>query len=443
MTAEPTADTSISPIPQTTGDVPTARVAKVLLERGITCARQRDTKQAIALFNQVLRLRVQDPVFALKSLYHRGCALSGAGKYEAAIADFTKVIEFSAATDPKVAIPAAKLTELYIHRGNAYRHLGKYPQAALDLDEGVERSGGSAQSYGCRGLLRLDRGNFSGAIADFTQALVVHPTFSQCYLWRGFAKLGSADYALAVVDLTRAVEIIPSCAEAYNHRGIAHVYLSQFALALTDFNQAVQLNAQFAEAYCNRGNLRQLTGDRIGAKADHNRAAALNLSVKKHPEPSAAFYRDCAYAHFRAGRFSAAITDYTSAIALSPSAHAYYHRGKACLTLGALTQAQLDFNAALALSPDYGAVYSDRANLHLKLHDTPAALADTDQAIANLSADRSDSSQLIALYTTRCLAHFYAAKPALALQDFDALVDLFQSSSHTSKASTSIGSSVD
>ncbi len=427
-------------LPRTTSDVPIARIAKVMLDKGIACARQKEMKEAIALFNQVLRLPVEDPVFALKSFYHRGCALSSVGLYAEAIADFTKVLEFSAATNTTVAVPAAKLTELYIHRGNAHRHLGQYPQAALDLDEGVERSGGSAQSYGCRGLLRLDRENFGGAIADFTQALTVHPTFSQCHLWRGFARLRSQDYALAIADLTRAIAVIPSCAEAYNHRGIAHFYRNHFALALTDFDQAIQLNAQFAEAYNNRGNLRQLTGDDIGATADHNKAAALNLPIPEPAQPSAAFYRDRAYTHFRSDRFSNAVSDYTRAIGISPSARAYYYRGKSCLALGALKQALLDFDAATVLSPDYGDVYADRAQLHFKLQSATESLSDIEQAITLLPPD---SSQLRALYTTRCLAHFHVGRPAQALQDFEQLIALFQSSSHTSKASTSIGSSGD
>jgi tetratricopeptide (TPR) repeat protein len=191
MTAEFTADISTTvptyalsnPAGDGRGTVPIARTAKVLLTEGIAWARQRELDRAISLFTQALSLTISDPAIRLKSYYHRGCALSGVRRYGEAIADFTQVIQFGESEDASMgsrafaAVPTTKLTELYIHRGNAYRHTGNYRLAAADFASGINRSGGSAQSYGARGLLRLDQGEFEGAIADFSQALTVHPTF--------------------------------------------------------------------------------------------------------------------------------------------------------------------------------------------------------------------------------------------------------------------------
>ncbi|MFK8186040.1 MAG: tetratricopeptide repeat protein, partial [Phormidesmis sp.] len=161
--------------------------AKTLLVQGIKSSRRGDFPAAIAQLTQALHLQsanqdIIDPVITLKSYYYRGCALSSLRQYEAAIADFSQVIHFSqhATSTTPAEVPASKLTELYIHRGNAYRQLGHHHHAAADLEEGVVRSGGSAQSYACRGLLKLDIEDFAGAIADFTQALQIHPTFAQC-----------------------------------------------------------------------------------------------------------------------------------------------------------------------------------------------------------------------------------------------------------------------
>lgn len=489
MTAEFTADISTqvptyalsNPAGDGRGTVPIARTAKVLLTEGIALARRRELERAIALFTQALSLTISDPAIRLKSHYHRGCALSGVSRYGEAIADFTQVIQFGESEDASMgarafaAVPATKLTELYIHRGNAYRHAGHYQLAATDLESGVQRSRGSAQSYGARGLLRLDQGEFEGAIADFSQALTVHPTFVQCHLWRGFARLRSDDYAHAEADLSRAIEAIPACAEAYNHRGVARFYLNSFAAARTDFNQAIQLNPRFTEAYNNRGNLRQLLGEPAGAAADYDRAIALNphlselyfnraasisaasgsASGDSHSANtlaevaadydqiaglslnSAALYRTRAQVRFQQGHFSAAVADYTSALALSPSAYAYAHRGIAYLALGQLKPAQADLDAAIALAPDYGRPYGDRAHLRFKANDLTGAIADTHKALALAN---SQNPQLKRIYATLCLTHFCLKDTDQARQDFGQLIAMLQSSSHTSKDATSIGS---
>ncbi len=484
MTAEFTADipTEIPPyaITESMGSAlgrgPIARTAKVLLSEGITLARHRELARAIARFTQALSLTISDPAIRLKSHYHRGCALSGMNRYREAIADFTKVIQFGESENTRsakvfAAVPATKLTELYIHRGNAYRQLGDYPQAAADLDNGIQRSGGSAQSYGARGLLRLDQGELEGAIADFSQALNVHPTFAQCLLWRGFARLRNGDYALAVADLSHAIEAIPACAEAYNHRALAYFYLNDFAAARTDFDQAIQINPQFAEAYNNRGNLRQLLGEPVSAAADYDRAIALNpqltelyfnraasisaaYSLDSSSDNysqnalaevaadydqtaglslnSAALYRHRAQVRFQQGHFSAAVADYTSALALSPSAYAYAHRGIAHLALGQIVPAHADLDAAIALSPDYGMPYGDRAYLRFKANDLTGAIADTQQALALANTDHPQSNQqLKKIYTTRCVVHFCQQDKTQALQDFEQLITIFQQSNQS------------
>jgi tetratricopeptide (TPR) repeat protein len=537
MTAEFTADISAE-VPayaiseqarRIWGIVPIARTAKVLLTEGIVLARHRELERAIALFTQALSLTITDPAIRLKSHYHRGCALSGVSRYGEAIADFTQVIQFGESegfsnyseSQAFAAVPATKLTELYIHRGNAYRHAGHYQLAAADLESGVARSGGSAQSYGARGLLRLDQGNFEGAIADFSKALEVHPTFVQCHLWRGFARLHSDDYPLAIDDLSCAIQAIPGCAEAYNHRGIARFYLNNFGGALSDFDQAIQINPEFVQAYNNRGNLRQLLGEPVAAAVDYDRAIALNphlselyfnraaaistashltLTGEIHPHnalaeiaadyeqadyeqadyeqagyeqagyeqagyeqagyeqagyeqigykqtdykqanyrktarsqthslSSAAQYRHRAQIRFQQGDLSAAVADYTCALALSPSAYAYAHRGIAYLALGQIESAHSDLNAAISLTPDYSAPYGDRAYLRFKANDLTGAIADTNYALALACINTEHSPthpRIQKLYAMRCLIHFCMQDKHQALQDFEQLIAIFQ-----------------
>ncbi|MFK8186617.1 MAG: tetratricopeptide repeat protein [Phormidesmis sp.] len=277
------------------------------------------------------------------------------------------MIHFSqhATSTTPAAVPASKLTELYIHRGNAYRQLGHHHHAAADLEEGVVRSGGSAQSYACRGLLKLDIEDFAGAIADFTQALQIHPTFAQCHLWRGCAHLRNHHPSEAADDLSRAIEAIPTSPEAYNHRGVANFYLSRFEVALSDFDQAIRLNPKFAEAYSNRGTLRRLMGDIAAADVDCDRALTLNPALQD------------------------ALQDFLK-VSETPqrpphTAHEHYLHGIAHTKRSRFTNALQHFDSAIAISPDYTAPYIER-----------------------------------------CLTHFLARQPSAALEDFERIINRFQ-----------------
>ncbi len=141
---------------------------------------------------------------------------------------------------------------------------------------------------------------FEGAIADFTHALKVHPTFAQCHLWRGFAQLRSGNFQQAAGDLSRAIEAIPTCAEAYNHRGIARFYLNKFAAAIADFDQAIRLNPKFADGKFDQ------------AHSDFDAAIA-------HSSDYGAVYGDRAYLRFKLGDWVGAIADTDQALALATS----------------------------------------------------------------------------------------------------------------------------
>ncbi|MEL6853571.1 MAG: tetratricopeptide repeat protein [Cyanobacteria bacterium J06607_13] len=493
MTADVAADLFVAETPQIMLE------ARALLTQGMVRTQGRDFERALVCLSQAVEMlsALADALFrrrasgesvagvsaisieALKiaiaqGYYYRGCTLCQMACYPQAIADFSYLISQFSPSAAQGFLPLeshwlmAKRAEVYIHRGNAYRRLNQYSQALDDLNQAVEHSQGSAQSYGCRGLLQLDGNAFEPAIADFDQALLLHPTFAQGYLWRGFARLRRGEPDLAVADLTRAIAAIPTCAEAYNHRGVAFFLLGCLADARADFDQAIRIRCDFAEAYNNRGNLRQLVGDCVGAIADYDRAIALepllaelyfNRAAAGSTAPLAGSVADAAWesqlsnaaadydaiaglplndpafyrrrAGVRSQRadqladYEAAVADYSTALALAPSAWAYYQRGRARLVLGEVVQAQADFDRAIVRSPDYGLPYCDRSVLRFRAHDLIGALSDANQAILLTKGTQQAAQLLKETYATRCLTHFCLGDPTRALEDFERLVDCF------------------
>ena len=450
MTADLTADILIRPVPQAIAQ------ATALLAHGIELAKLQEFERAIAHFTQSIRLTLtlltpdstesrslsettrslgvaEVPTLedtATQSFYHRGCAFSRIERYDRAIADFTHLIQQppTSATIPATWL-IGKLTEIYIHRGNAHRRLGEHAHSRSDLNQAIHRSNGSAQSYSCRGLLHLDTHKFEQAIEDFSAAIKQHPTFAQAYLWRGFAYLRSNRSQQAIADLNHAIAAIPTCAEAYNHRGIAHLQQNNLPQAQADFSQAIRLNPNFTEAYNNRGHLHQLVGNRLSATVDYDLAQATtdDHTTAALPKNDAAFYRHQAQIKAKSGQIAAAIIDYTTALSITPTAHALYQRGRLYVQIGEKEKALADFDGALVRSPDYGAVYCDRSHLRFQTHDLPGTIADTNKAI-ELS---STCYTLKETFITRCLTHFSLGNKLQALEDFEQLITITENQ-HTS-----------
>lgn len=88
-------------------------------------------------------------------------------------------------------------------------------------------------------------------------------------------QLSKGDYSKALATFSQAIQADARLAEAYLGRGIAHSGLRQRQAALQNYNQAIQLDASFAEAYLNRADEYAAMGNRKAAIADFERAAQL------------------------------------------------------------------------------------------------------------------------------------------------------------------------
>ena len=146
------------------------------------------------------------------------------------------------------------------------------------------------------------------------------------------------------------------------------------------------------------------------------------------------------------GDASAAIDDYTQAIALDPgNARAFHNRGLALVALGQGDQALADYSEAIRLDPLYVRAYRNRLVLLEQRSDLAALAADyaqngaayhyregsaryglRDRAGAQRAFDaalRADPQHVDALYE-RGLLNFAAGEHTAAIEDFDAALRL-------------------
>jgi tetratricopeptide (TPR) repeat protein len=121
------------------------------------------------------------------------------------------------------------------------------------------------------GMSRLRSQDFSGAAALFG----IDPKDWTLWNERGKARAGLADYSGALRDFDEAVVLNPASAELHNNRGGAKLGLGDRSGAIENFSKAVAVNPGYAAPRLNRAQARAELGDWAGAVADYENGLAL------------------------------------------------------------------------------------------------------------------------------------------------------------------------
>lgn len=125
----------------------------------------------------------------------------------------------------------------------ACQNLDAPAQAEAECTAIIARESGKAGVWALnnRGLIRAGRGDYLGAIADYTEALKRTPDFAPALSNRGNAHAALGDMLSALVDHSRAIELDPGYVAAWHNRGVDHEELGQYREALADYRQVLTL----------------------------------------------------------------------------------------------------------------------------------------------------------------------------------------------------------
>ncbi len=229
--------------------------------------------------------------------------------------------------------------------------------------------------YYNRGYKKSNLGDFQGAIADYSKAIEINPSFEDALYNRADSKYKLEDYLGAISDLSKLIEINPSDDQAYNNRGNAKESLEDYSGAIADYTKAIEINPNYAEAYSNRGIVKKNLGNFEEAIADYTKAIDIN------PNYAEAYYNS-GLSKCELGDFEGEISDYTKAIEIDPIyIDAYLNRGVAKKNLGSFEEAIVDYTKAIEIDPTYKTAYINRGNAKRNLEDYAGAIADHTKAI--------------------------------------------------------------
>jgi tellurium resistance protein TerD len=132
-----------------------------------------------------------------------------------------------------------------------------------------------AANFSNQGSLNVQKGDFQGAIANFTQALGLNPNIPQAYLGLGIATSKQGNKQQAIYNYDRALQFNPNLAEAYFGRGQVYYELGNKQKAIGDYEQAIRVNPNYGLAYLERGAIRCMLGTKSQAVADFHQAVEL------------------------------------------------------------------------------------------------------------------------------------------------------------------------
>jgi lipoprotein NlpI len=130
--------------------------------------------------------------------------------------------------------------------------------------------------YLARGQDLYRLGNVEAAIAEYTQAIKIHPDRPDPYDARGVAKVALGDYRGALADFNTVIQIAPHSGVGYYARATVQTLLGNYDAAIADLTQALTFKPKFWQEFSDRALAKEFKGDFSGAIADYIEAGRLN-----------------------------------------------------------------------------------------------------------------------------------------------------------------------
>lgn len=262
------------------------------------------------------------------------------------------------------------------------------------------------------------------AVVKVMSQLLVHhqtPTNSQVEIAKhirmlvdrgdGYYEIGDCQQAIEAYD--RALTVKPQCVDALCGRGNARRYLGDYAGSWTDFDTAIAIGDRYGSAYVGRA-----LAARFGQQSDETVTEDLKYGIQLLQQPRTAIeYVMRGTAKAQLTESSAAIDDYTSAIALNPRlVVAYNNRGNLRQFLGDLDGAIADFGIVLEIDDRSPIAYNNRAIVYTYLGKFTEAIADYTQAL-------SLQPNFTSVYNNRANAYYHMGEYAAAIADYSQSIE--------------------
>ncbi|WP_299402429.1 tetratricopeptide repeat-containing serine protease family protein [Acaryochloris sp. IP29b_bin.148] len=156
----------------------------------------------------------------------------------------------TSAPRPQAEEPTA--ADFYL-KGGEKLNRKDYQGAIADFTQAIDRNPDYAEAYYSRSLGHYRQRNSTQAIEDLTQAIDRNPDYAQAYLQRGVVQANSRNAVASLNDYRQALRLSPLDATILYRQGLSQVHLRQYQSALRTLNRALAFNPRLVEAKVMRG----------------------------------------------------------------------------------------------------------------------------------------------------------------------------------------------
>ncbi|KAG2769552.1 hypothetical protein JG687_00003836 [Phytophthora cactorum] len=348
----------------------------VQFHTALCCHALGDYERAVELLTDALDAHPDEPIF----LEARGLMLQELRVHPLALADFThalalleghedrkvsmnQILELrylrgesalrlgryqDAVDDCSAAIAGGYTADMAVHnaRGMAFRGLGDYDSALLDLSACVAQAPKNDIFRFHRALCLMECSRYSEALPDLHETATRNSTDTKLLYYMGLCYFHERQPSECVVFLKRALACKPTqdlLPHLYYHMGLSYALEGQNMDAVEHFTSAYDQSLLVEK----------------NVKAGNNQEDELHEADDKHTQLHQLHEAQLMYIHERAKalqleRYHAeALADFSFVIAQQPTnAHAYFRRGFAHKALGDFKAAAHDLQTARLLDPN-------------------------------------------------------------------------------------------
>ena len=320
-----------------------------------------DHASAIRDFDIAISLQ---PIYAA-AIFDRAFAYYEKKDYDYAEAEFSRSINLG----------EYRVERAYYYRAEARQRQGEFSAALADITQAIILDSQNDSYYSARGSIFGDLKNTEAALRDFNRALTMARNASNL-LSRGTFHYKIREYKKAIADMSESIALDPA-AGAYVDRARARMMDGDLPGAITDCEEALRQSPTEAEALRVRYSTRFRQGDHEGALAD------LNTILMLHPDDVQALVGRGRYLCNMPEKVDAAAADFDRAIALAPkNADAYHGRAITWIRAKQPEKALLLLDRALELDPTLARAYEGKAEAHMAMKQWNAAMTAIDQGAA-------------------------------------------------------------
>jgi tetratricopeptide (TPR) repeat protein len=232
---------------------------------GLTEAKQKNHRQAMAYYDSALALNQSEPDYFV----NRGLSKEALND-PTAITDYERALKLN----HRHTLARHNLTALKAKQGETVSYEDR-------VTETIMADSTMLYPYLERATQRFEGGYYEGAAEDYSNALEIDPSDPEIWLGRGLAREKLKDYEGAFSDYTKAIDIKEDFFKAWINRGNVLFKLERYTDAIEDFNVALVYQPQYAPAVYNRAMAKVKMKNKSEACADLKLAEALGMEIER------------------------------------------------------------------------------------------------------------------------------------------------------------------